>query len=328
MPSWNEVLNELTAAQRDPHHEVLTKYLAKLHEKRGRNVIAYYSGWLQKEGEDASLALIDLDMNSFMAVVHGMEDFGKGLDLILHTPGGVVEATESIGIYLRNIFKTDIEVFIPQIAMSAGTMLACIAKTIYMGKQSSIGPIDPQLFHPRIGTVVSAGFLIDEFKKATKEIEENPTQLLVWSKILEQYPPAFLLECENALARAEEFVASWLAAGMVAEQEEKKEGASSEEEALRKEKAAGIAADLANYRKEKSHSRHIGIAKARDFGLNVAALEDNDPEWDYDLQDLVLTIHHAFMHTFAHTNRTKIVANHADGVMSYIAPPQPPQSQG
>ena len=326
MPSWNEVLNEVTAVQVDPFHEVMTKYLAKLHEKRGRNVIAYYSGWLLKGGEEESLAINDMDMNSFMAVVHGMGDFGKGLDLILHTPGGVVEATESIGDYLRNIFETDIEVFIPQLAMSAGTMLACIAKTIYMGKQSSIGPIDPQIPHPKWGTV-SAGFIKDEFERATEEIEKGLNKMLVWEKILEQYPPAFLSQCENSLEQAEEFVASWLEKGMVAER--KKEEASNKEEELPPTKSgAEIAEALANYRKEKSHNRHIGIAKARKFGLNIKALEYNDPKWDYDLQDTVLTIHHAFMHTFANTNRTKIVANHAGGVMSFIAPPQPPQSQG
>lgn len=65
------------------------------------------------------------------------------MTLILHTGGGSAEATDAIVSYLRQKFK-DIRILIPQAAMSAGTMLACSGNVIVMGKQSSIGPIDPQ----------------------------------------------------------------------------------------------------------------------------------------------------------------------------------------
>ena len=313
MPNWNEVFNELVTAHVDPYDTVMTKYMSELHERRGRNIIAYYSGWLQRGGDvdssnindldKSSFMITDLDKNSFMAVVHKL-DFSKGLDLILHTPGGVVDATESIGDYLRGIFGTNIEVFVPQMAMSAGTMLACAAKTIHMGKQSSIGPIDPQF-----GTI-SAGFIIDEFDKAAKDIDTNPNRVLLWDKIIGKYPPSFLLRCENSIALAKELAASWLETCMFANQEGKQK------------KAAGVAKKLADHRVEKSHSRHIGIAKAQEIGLNITALENDD-----DLQDLVLTIHHTFMHTFANTARIKIIANHKGLTMTRNAStqPQPPR---
>ena len=47
---------------------------------------------------------------------------GRGLDLILHTPGGDMAATESLVDYLRAMFGTDICAFVPQLAMSAGTI--------------------------------------------------------------------------------------------------------------------------------------------------------------------------------------------------------------
>lgn len=326
MPHWNEVLNEVVAAQVDPYHVVMTKYLGELHKKRGgRNIIAYYSGWLQKEGNVDSMAITDMDMNAFIAVIHGM-DVKKaqesGLDLLLHTPGGVVEAAEAIGDYLRGIFGTNIEVFVPHMAMSAGTMLACTAKTIHMGKHSSIGPIDPQIFHPAIGRV-SAGFALDEFKKAAEEIEEDNTKILVWEKTLGKYYPSFLLQCEESIALAEELAASWLDQGMFAEPETQNEGATQAADTSKETKETTgkhVARKLADYRKEKLHSRHIGIDKARAMGLNVTALET-----DNELQDLVLTLHHTFMHTFAHTPRTKIIANHIEGVMSYFVPQPPSQ---
>ena len=303
MPNWNEVLNELVGAHVNPYLTVMKKYMGKLHSRRKRNVIAYYSGWLQRGGDTDNIDITDMDKNDFMAVIHGMR-FEKGLDLILHTPGGVVEATESIGDYLRGIFGTNIEVFVPQMAMSAGTMLSCAAKTIHMGKQSSIGPIDPQ-----IGKI-SAGFIIDEFDKATKDIEKNPNRVLLWDKIIGKYPPSFLLRCENSIALAKELVASWLETGMFANQEGKQK------------KAADVAKKLADYRAEKSHSRHIGIAKAQEIGLNITALEDNN-----DLQDLFLTIHHTFMHIFANTASIKIIANHEGLMMTRNAPIQPQSSQ-
>ncbi|MGI9255495.1 MAG: SDH family Clp fold serine proteinase [Salinispira sp.] len=94
----------------------------------GRNVIVYYSGWLQKPNAPDS-EVNDSDKNRFMAVIHGLER-DKGLDLFLHTPGGDIAATESLIDYLRAIFDDDIRVFIPQLAMSAGTMIACAAKVI------------------------------------------------------------------------------------------------------------------------------------------------------------------------------------------------------
>ncbi len=42
--------------------------------------------------------------------------------------------------YLRDCFDGDIEAFVPHMAMSAGTMIACACKKIYMGRQSSINP--------------------------------------------------------------------------------------------------------------------------------------------------------------------------------------------
>ncbi len=76
-----------------------------------------------------------------MNVIYGLEK-KKGLDLILHTPGGNSAAIESLIDYLREIFGNDLRVIVPQLAMSAGTMIAFSAKEIIMGKQSSLGPVD------------------------------------------------------------------------------------------------------------------------------------------------------------------------------------------
>lgn len=131
MPNWGEVLASINSAS-NPLDDARRKYLKIMHEYTGRNVIAYYSAFIQKPNINGT-GIDDNDKNAFMQAVCGL-DRSKGLDLILHTPGGAIAATESIVYYLKKIFGNDIRVFVPQIAMSAGTMIALSSKAIILGK--------------------------------------------------------------------------------------------------------------------------------------------------------------------------------------------------
>ena len=72
MPNWNEVLIELQRCKdANPLDFVRRKYLKKLHEKTGRNVISYYSGWLQRPNIDSTIN--DNDKNGFMTAIYGMD---------------------------------------------------------------------------------------------------------------------------------------------------------------------------------------------------------------------------------------------------------------
>ena len=157
MPNWSQLLDEINTFV-GPHDAIRRRYLSQIHEVTGRNVIIYYSGWLQK-GSVSGVEINDEDKNGFMTVIHEL-DMTLGLDLILHTPGGETAATESLVDYLRAMFGTDIRAIVPQLAMSGGTMIACACKEILMGKQSSLGPIDPQL-----GGIPAHG-VVEEFNRA------------------------------------------------------------------------------------------------------------------------------------------------------------------
>jgi hypothetical protein len=63
--------------------------------------------------------------------------------------------------------------------------------------------------------------------------------------------------------------------------------------------------DLGSHELTKSHARHISMQKARDLGINVASLED-----DGNLQELVLTVHHACIQTLAGSGAIKMIENH------------------
>ncbi|MBF2015650.1 MAG: ATP-dependent Clp protease proteolytic subunit [Rivularia sp. T60_A2020_040] len=66
------------------------------------------------------------------------------IDLILHTPGGLVLATEQIARALIR-HQAKVSVFVPHYAMSGGTMLALAADEIVMDANAVLGPVDPQL---------------------------------------------------------------------------------------------------------------------------------------------------------------------------------------
>lgn len=140
MAGWSEILAEIDSAP-DVLDVTRKKYLEKLANYTDHNVVAYYSSFLTKRAKNIDIN--DTDMNGFMNAFRDM-DYSKGLDLILHTPGGSPEAAESIVNYIKSKFGNNFRIIVPQLAMSAGTMIACAGKEIVMGNHSSLGPIDPQ----------------------------------------------------------------------------------------------------------------------------------------------------------------------------------------
>ncbi|HWI65681.1 MAG TPA: ATP-dependent Clp protease proteolytic subunit, partial [Symbiobacteriaceae bacterium] len=86
-----------------------------------------------------------IDLNDSEQMMQEIAKAGdKPIDLILHTPGGLVIAAEQIARVL-NAHKAGITVFVPQYAMSGGTLLAMAADQIVMDQHAMLGPVDPQL---------------------------------------------------------------------------------------------------------------------------------------------------------------------------------------
>lgn len=89
------------------------------------------------------------------------------IDLILHTPGGLVLATEQIArALIRHPAK--VSVFVPHYAMSGGTMLALAADEIVMDANAVLGPVDPQL-----GNFPAASILKVVEDKPISEIDDQ-----------------------------------------------------------------------------------------------------------------------------------------------------------
>jgi ClpP class serine protease len=75
------------------------------------------------------------------------------IDLILHTPGGLVLAAEQIAKALVE-HKGKVTVFVPHYAMSGGTLLALAADEIVMDANAVLGPVDPQIGGMPAGSIV------------------------------------------------------------------------------------------------------------------------------------------------------------------------------
>lgn len=292
MPSWGQILNEVNVSlqrgERNAFDVVRQKYIKELQAKTGRNLIVYASKWTSGDAQPNLVSINDEDVHAFMEAISGLK--GDNLDLVLHTGGGSAEATDAIVSYLRQKFK-HIRVIIPQAAMSAGTMLACAADELIMGKHSSIGPIDPQfiLNTPTGVQAVPAHAIIEQFEKAQKEIADNPKLLNSWLPMLGQYGPALIIRCKNQIQFSKQTVESWLNNYML-----KGDPTTS----------TRIAEYLSNHDNFKTHGKHINIIDAKKLGFKIVDLEA-----DQDLQDKILSAFHATMITL-NTAAVKIICNH------------------
>src|SRR4051794_35591013 len=109
MPSFSQLTTELES-RGSTYDQLRRKYVEKMSETTGRNVIVYYSAFFQKthlrRAGAPGFDVNDNDINGLMATIHQL-DAAKGLDLVIHTPGGGFTATEAIVNYLRGCFGTD-----------------------------------------------------------------------------------------------------------------------------------------------------------------------------------------------------------------------------
>ena len=122
-----------------------TRKIARLEAKRGSRVIL-----LVHRQETMRLLGFPLmryiDINDSEDVLRAiqMTDDDVPLDIVLHTPGGLVLAAMQIARAVRE-HEGKVTVFVPHYAMSGGTLILLAADEIVMSKHAVLGPVDPQL---------------------------------------------------------------------------------------------------------------------------------------------------------------------------------------
>jgi ClpP class serine protease len=129
------------------------------------------------------------DSEEVLRAIH-MTDAEIPIDLVLHTPGGLVLAATQIA---RAIFKRKgkVTVFVPHYAMSGGTLLALAADEIVMCEHAVLGPVDPQLGEYPAASILRAAhqkpvaevddktlILADQAEKAIAQLRQEVNELL------------------------------------------------------------------------------------------------------------------------------------------------------
>lgn len=110
-----------------------------------------------------------IDVDDSEAVLRAIEltDPTVPIDLIIHTPGGLVLAAEQIARALSR-HRAEVTVMIPHYAMSGGTLIALAADRILMAPSAVLGPVDPQ-----VGQFPAASILAAVEAKDPNEVDDQ-----------------------------------------------------------------------------------------------------------------------------------------------------------
>jgi ClpP class serine protease len=101
---------------------------------------------------------IDIEDSEHLLRAIRMTPDDMPIDLVLHTPGGLVLASEQIACALKR-HQGKVTVFVPHYAMSGGTLIALASDEIVMDPDAVLGPVDPQLGSPQTGYYPAASIL-------------------------------------------------------------------------------------------------------------------------------------------------------------------------
>ncbi len=152
--------------------------LRRLEQKRGSRAIALIHRQETLRLLGFPLArYIDIDDSEEVLRAIKLTDPEVPIDLILHTPGGLVLAAEQIA-YALCRHKAPVTIFVPHYAMSGGTLIALAADQIVMDENAVLGPVDPQLGQYPAASILKA--------VAQKDANEVDDQTLILADVAEK----------------------------------------------------------------------------------------------------------------------------------------------
>jgi ClpP class serine protease len=149
-----------------------TRLIRRLEDTRGSRVIAL----VHRQETISFLGLplaryIDIEDSEAVLRAIRLTDPDTQLDLILHTPGGLVLAAEQIASALCR-HRAKVTVIVPHYAMSGGTLIALAADEIIMDENAVLGPVDPQ-----VGGYAASSILKVVRQKPVEDIQDETLSL-------------------------------------------------------------------------------------------------------------------------------------------------------
>jgi len=142
--------------------------IRKLEKKRGSRVISLIHR--QERMKFLGFPLMKyIDINDSEEILRAIRFTAEDMpiDIIIHTPGGLVLSAEQIAMALKR-HKAKVTIFVPHYAMSGGTLLCLTANEVLMDENAVLGPVDPQL-----GEYPAASLLKIVKDKPIKDIEDK-----------------------------------------------------------------------------------------------------------------------------------------------------------
>ncbi len=167
------------------------RLIAKIEQKRQSRVILL----VHRQETMALLGFplvkyIDVnDSEEILRAIH-MTDPDVPVDLVLHTPGGLVLAALQIARAIHQ-HRGKVTVFVPHYAMSGGTLIALAADEIVLSPHAVLGPVDPQLGQFPAASLIKVAkekpieriddetlIMADQAEKALEQVKESVQELL------------------------------------------------------------------------------------------------------------------------------------------------------
>lgn len=226
------------------------------------------------------------------------------IDLLLHSPGGLPDAAETL---LRTGFRASnraFRVIVPASAKSAATLLALGADEILMGDNSQLGPIDPQVFVPQLGMVLPAKAVISAYDTLTAKPVLNPGEITVAAQSLNAI---FVEWCRQSVRRSKQLAEKWLAEWML-----------SDDPTL----AGTIGMKLAEDDEyTASHGQVITWNEAQGMGLRINHLSPEEKLWQ-----LVWELYVRTEVMLKQTGNIKAMETRTNGFSTPASPVPPPRS--
>lgn len=191
---------------------------------------------------------------------------GTAIDLLLHSPGGNIDAAEKLIQLIRKRAGTaPVRVIVPDYAKSAATLIALGANTIVMSDSSELGAIDPQVDLPDSNghmQQLSAQSYLDAFHLHADRLKEKPDDPVA-RLMLGKMEPATVRKLERMIKRSRSIAEALLGQAMIKDDAQ----------------ATEIANQLSDTKKWHSHGQMISHETARGLGLNVTYLAPHDELW-------------------------------------------------
>jgi len=217
---------------------------------------------------------------TYMENLAERDDKSENLVFFLYTPGGVAEVVEKMVDIIRHYYK-EVWFVVPDMAMSAGTILCMSGDKIYMDYSSSLGPIDPQIPNSDGQLVPALGYL----DQVERMIEKSGAGTLTDAEfaILQNQDLATLRRYEQARDLSISLLKDWLVRYKFKDWDTHSSNGQAVENQEKVDRAMEIAEALSNHKRWHSHGRMIGIKTL----TNDLRLKIEDYTKDDDLRSVI-----------------------------------------